>query len=355
MAVTAVQGQAATSSSSDSLLYALISDDKLVEGPLEPSAYAQTENSGSSNRLAAIGGGPIDDITFADPEVGLSDMLGGNSVISSQNPLNGEPLDIEEAQENPTAPQPTLYTVQTGDTLASIASSFNISLATLTSANGLRENEYINAGDHLTILPVNGVLHSVRSGDTISEIARKYDVGANEIVAYNAVEGDKLKIGQKLIVPGGVMPTPVPVAPRRILADVPVQEPSEPEETPETPSSSGGWKWPTTTKHISQYFKWGHTGVDIDNRNRPAVVASKGGTVKTAKFVGGYGNLVILDHGNGLETYYAHLDKFYVSPGDSVGAGEAVGKMGSTGRSTGPHVHFEVRVNGRPVNPLGYI
>jgi murein DD-endopeptidase MepM/ murein hydrolase activator NlpD len=111
--------------------------------------------------------------------------------------------------------------------------------------------------------------------------------------------------------------------------------------------------WPTVGNHIAQYFRWGHTGIDIDNRERPAIYAALNGTVEFAGWLGAYGNLIIINHGNGMQTYYAHNSKHYVGQGESVDKGQAIAQMGSTGRSTGPHVHFEVRRNGAPINPMG--
>ena len=117
-------------------------------------------------------------------------------------------------------------------------------------------------------------------------------------------------------------------------------------------ATSAGLIWPTISKHISQYFRWGHTGIDIDNQARPPIYAAAAGTVEFAGWLGGYGNLIVLNHGNGLQTYYAHNERHYVSKGATIAKGDAIAKMGATGRATGVHVHYEVRKNGRPINPM---
>jgi murein DD-endopeptidase MepM/ murein hydrolase activator NlpD len=357
--LAALQGHAAGSATPDSLLYTLLADEEVIEGPLDPATYGQADSPNA--RLAAIGGDSIDYITYTDVEV-FSSALGGTAVVAPQDPLGGELTEPgAEALSDSTSPTQTaeIYTVRSGDTLASIASQFNINIETIRWANGLSTAEALQIGDDLTILPVNGVLHTVRSGDTVSEIARKYEVSASEILAFNGIESaDKLGIGRKIIVPGGTQLDAAPASRTRLASHQDTAEATTaqpPSQKPESPLKAigKGLVWPTTTNHISQYFRWGHTGIDIDNRSRPAVFAAEGGVVQVAKRLGGYGNLLVVKSGN-YEFYYAHLDKFYVSVGDKVAKGEAIGKMGSTGRSTGPHLHFEVRVNGRPTNPLGY-
>lgn len=332
-----------------SLLYELVAGDEVVEGPLDPSAYAQTDMPGVGGaRVAAIDAtsAGIELITFDDPEVDFAATLGGNAVIAPLSPIVPEPA----SDSRPKPKRPTIYTVQENDTIASIAAAFNVSTNTVLWANGLSEQTVLKVGDHITILPTTGVQHTVSEGDTVLAIANRYDAAASEIIAFNGLGEDaKLAIGLKLIVPDGyIEPRSVPtiVPSTRLAAD-------SDEPTPEpAPATGKGFIWPTATRHIAQYFRWGHTGIDIDNRSRPPIYAAADGTVEFAGWLGGYGNLLIVNHGNGLETYYAHLEKFYVSKGQHVGKGVAIAKMGSTGRSSGPHLHFEVRRGGRPVNPM---
>jgi murein DD-endopeptidase MepM/ murein hydrolase activator NlpD len=333
------------------LLYALVAGEEIVEGPLDPAAYAGTDTPGvGGDRLAALDAGiGIDLLTVDDPETNFANTLGGNAVLAPAMPQVPEPGTSEEP---PRRHQSFVYTVAAGDTIDSIAAQHNISSNTVLWANGLNSNTTLKVGDHLTILPTTGVLHTVTAGDTVSEVANQYDAAAKDIIEYNGLTEDaKLSIGQKLIVPDGY------IAPRQAPSIVPQTErlATEPDGPAPPPAevSGTGLTWPTTSKHLSQYFKWGHTGIDIDNRARPPVYAAATGTVEFAGWLGGYGNLLIINHGQGLTTYYAHLEKFYASEGQSVSKGDAIAKMGSTGRSSGPHLHFEVRQHGRPVNPLG--
>lgn len=355
MSAVVWQSQYTTAIDRSSLLYSFISGEEVKEGPLDPSAYAQSDTPGTGGaRLAVVDASDVNLITFDDPEVSFAQTLGGNSLVAPLQPLVPEPgSDENVSNASPAAKKAHVYTVEENDTIAGIAAKFDISVNTILWANGLGSRNVIKAGDHLTILPTTGVLHTVTSGDTVLGIAQKYDAKATDVVEYNALaDSSRLSIGQKIVVPDGYIEQRT--APQVVPQNTRIAREEETGPTPDpAPVTSGGWVWPTTTKHISQYFKWGHTGLDIDNRSRPPVFAAQGGTVEFRGWLGGYGNLIILNHGNGLTTYYAHLDAFYVAKGQSVAAGDAIGKMGSTGRSTGPHVHFEVRRGGRPVNPMG--
>ena len=114
-------------------------------------------------------------------------------------------------------------------------------------------------------------------------------------------------------------------------------------------------KWPTVGHRITQYYSWRHTGLDIANKTGTPLYASEGGTVDYSGWSNGYGYNVLINHGGGKKTRYAHASKLYVKKGDVVSKGEAIAAMGSTGWSTGPHIHFEVIINGVKKNPLNYI
>lgn len=361
IAAIAVQGRVASSSDQTSLLHAYISGEETSEGPLDPSAYAQGVTPGTGgSRLAVVDASDANFITFDNPEVQFAQTLEGNAVVAPLQPVLTDPTqpqgDDTKGEVINTNAKPFIYTVEDGDTIAGIASKFGVSTNTVLWASGLSSKDIIKVGDHLTILPTTGVLHNVTSGETVLAIANEYDAKASDIIAYNGLGEDaKVSIGQKLIIPNGYIAPRE--APRTVSQSTRIaRDPDENEPTPspqDTTSSGEGFVWPTTTKHMSQYFKGGHTGIDIDNRSRPSIFAAQSGTIEFAGWLGGYGNLIIINHGAGLTTYYAHLEKFYASPGQKVAKGAAIGKMGSTGYSTGPHVHFEVRRFGKPINPLG--
>jgi murein DD-endopeptidase MepM/ murein hydrolase activator NlpD len=207
----------------------------------------------------------------------------------------------------------------------------------------------LKIGQKLEILPVTGVSHKVAKGETIYSIAKRYDAEPQAIVnfPFNTFVNDEtfeLAVGQELIVPEGVRPVVrQQTAPRqRIL-------------TPDagTVVASGSFVWPASGT-ISQYFSWYHQAIDIANRSAPNILAADAGRVTTAGWPDsyGYGNRVVIDHGNGYQTLYAHLQSIYVVVGQSVSRGAPIGRMGTTGRSTGIHLHFEVYRNGVRINPL---
>jgi len=352
MAAVAWAGDESAATDRNSLLYNIVAGEEVIEGPLDPTAYAGTDTPGVGGaRLAALDGSGslgIELLTFDDPETGFANTLGGNSIVAPAMPIVPEP-GSEETTSGPR--RSFVYTVEDNDTISSIAAQYNISTNTVLWANGLGAKSTLKVGDHITILPTTGVLHTVSSGDTVSGIAQKYDTDLDEVIAYNNLGEDaKLALGQKLIIPDGyIAPQTAPrINPRgsALATDTNANVP------PSASAAGAGLVWPTTSKHIAQYFRWGHTGIDIDNRTRPPVYAAAAGIIEYTGWLGGYGNLTIIDHGDGLRTYYAHLDKFYATKGQSIAKGDAIAKMGSTGRSTGPHLHFEVRRHGQPINPL---
>lgn len=358
-----LQSQLVGTSDASSFLHKFISGDEISEGPLSPTAYAQgTASNSSGSRLASVDASDANFITFSNPEVQFAQTLEGNAVVAPMKPaLDAVPADSSSNNSsNPQGPastqKPFIYTVVDGDTIAGIASTYSISANTILSANGLGSTDTIKSGDHLTILPITGILYTVKSGDTVLSIADTYKAKADEIVSANGLQdSSKIALGQKLIIPNGdapVVEAPQIVSQNTQTARDPGNEPT-PAPQQEQVHSSNGFGWPTISHHISQYFKGGHTGIDIDNRSMPPVFAAQEGTVEFAGWLGAYGNLIIINHGNGLTTYYAHLTKFYVAKGATVQKGDAIAKMGSTGNSTGPHVHFEVRRFGVPINPLG--
>jgi murein DD-endopeptidase MepM/ murein hydrolase activator NlpD len=242
------------------------------------------------------------------------------------------------------------YQVQDGDTIKSIAAKFGVSEATIRWQNNLTGDK-IKVGQTLQILPVTGIAHKVVKGDTVYSIAKKYDSDPQAIVdfPFNTFANDEtfeLAIGQVIIVPDGVMPSAAGTAtprPRQITPDA------------GTVVASGQFVWPTSGA-ITQRFSWYHPGIDIANRGLPPVLAADSGKVIAAGWdPTGYGNMIMIDHGNGYKTRYAHLSQIYVIVGQTVGRGAPIGKMGSTGHSTGPHTHFEIYLNDVRVNPLNYL
>lgn len=245
------------------------------------------------------------------------------------------------------------YKVVAGDTLSGVAQKFGISTDTIRWTNDL-SGDFLKPGQTLKILPVTGVSHVVKEGDNLESVAKKYSAQAQAILdfPFNDVPDDfKLKVGQLLIIPEG---SPPQIAPKRR------PQPQYLAQGPSSPAFSapggGQFIWPAGGG-ITQYFSWYHPGVDIANRAAPGIAASDGGRVVVAGWPDGmgYGNRVVLDHGNGYTSLYAHLSNVYVSVGETVSRGQLIGQMGSTGRSTGIHLHLEIYYNGVALNPLAIL
>lgn len=240
------------------------------------------------------------------------------------------------------------YTVQPGDTISEIAERFGITTNTILWENNLSAYSVIRPGDKLTILPVAGIQHKVVKGETIASIAKKYGVEAEEIISFNKLaSADDIKLGEQLMIPGGKKPYVAPTYSFRSWSQPP----------PAKVVSTGQMLWPTTCHYITQYFRWLHSGIDIAcGYNQPIYAADSGQVIKAqGGWNGGYGAMIVIDHSNSIQTFYAHLSKIYVKAGENVEKGTAIGAMGSTGRSTGAHLHFEVRVGGVRKNPLYYV
>jgi len=245
----------------------------------------------------------------------------------------------------------TTYVVKPGDTIFGIAAQFGIKPETIMWANGrfVEDNpDLLRVGQELIILPVDGVYHQVGKGDTIEKIAATFKVEPSAIINYPLNNLDKddpqIQVGQWLIVPGGTKP----YVPRRVVAyEGPIPEGAN--------RGTGSFGWPASGS-ISQGY-WGrHRAIDIGSWEGAPVMAADSGFVVAAGWDGsGYGRMVLIDHGNGFQTLYAHLKVFYVKVGDSVAKGQKIGEIGTTGNATGPHLHFEVRQNGIQRNPFGFL
>ncbi len=253
------------------------------------------------------------------------------------------------------------YTVEGGDTLSSIAQKFSqpdnpISVDSIRWLNNMTSDD-LTVGNQIQIPPVTGIVYKVQSGDTVYSIAKKFSTNAQGIVDYpfNVFADNEtfaLVAGEMLVVPNGAMPSATPEA-----------SPTTPlfqTYTGSVPVASGGFFFPLPTNTgISQYFSWYHPGVDITAPFGTAIYAAHSGTISivhVGTYDTGYGNNVYIDDGDGISTHYAHMNTVAVSVGQQVVGGQTiVGYVGMTGRTTGPHCHFEIRRNNVAVNPLPYI
>ena len=239
------------------------------------------------------------------------------------------------------------YVVQGGDTISTIAAKFGVTTNTILWENSLSYYSTIRPGQTLKILPVSGISHKVKKGDTLKSIANGYKADINKIIDFNKLASSQdIQVNQVVIVPEGVKKTVAP-AQSHSLSDI--------FALPAAVSSSK-LQWPTNSYRITQYYSWRHSGLDIGNNTGQPIYAAETGKVEASGWnSGGYGYYIIINHGGGLKTLYGHLSKILVKNGQNLSRGSVIGAIGSTGRSTGPHLHFEIRVNGIRVNPLGYV
>ncbi len=249
------------------------------------------------------------------------------------------------------------YTVERGDTPNGIADRFGIQATTLLGGNPLlsQESSLLQTGVTLVILPIDGVLHDVQPGDTLESIAEQYGVPVETIIGYapNNLEFPyRLFPETQIMVPGAVRDVFVWTPPT--LASV--RSSREGSGVAPVIVGTGTYIYPVGSRNFSQYFWYGHPGVDIALPEGTAVVASDTGTVTFAGWnIYGFGNLIVVNHGNGYETFYAHLSGISVVPGQIVYQGNVIGSTGNTGNSSGPHIHFEIRANGVQDNPCFYV
>jgi murein DD-endopeptidase MepM/ murein hydrolase activator NlpD len=243
------------------------------------------------------------------------------------------------------------YEVKSGDTIASIARDWGVSQETVMWANDLSSTSRLTIDQKLKILPVSGVSHKVVAGDTIYSVAKKYQANAQAIIdfPFNDVGDDfQLHTGDTLIVPDGAPPAQAKPAPTQYLA-------SGQQNISVEDLGSAQFVWPASGG-ITQFFSWYHPGIDIANLGGGPIHAADSGTIIHASWdSSGYGNMILIDHGNGYVTRYGHMSAFYVSVGQKVGKGDTVGAMGSTGRSSGTHLHFEIIKDGARLNPYSFL
>lgn len=386
-----------------SILFALATDQQseIVEESVHTDTQGKNAKYLSSATVSGIPHVDFDYDASADPV---------QPSITVPGTIAAQPFDTSASETVPQRTGIITYTVQDGDTISSIAQHFGLNVGSLLWNNNLTERQYIRPGDTLTIPPVSGLIATVKKGDTLSKLAEKYNADAAEIASVNGLpEKGSLAVGANIVIPGAtpsdlvqtqtqiavqtpeeILPTPKPPKPPKQVAvaqpEQPTEEPPAVETPPPASSDSGSSDeqltepetpaapvskppdantdsapknklfWPTSGHMITQYYGWQHTGVDIDGDYTSPLYAADDGVVEKAGWnSGGYGLQIIIDHPSGLKTRYAHSSKIFVKAGDHVKRGQVIAMMGTTGRSTGTHLHFEVYVGDKRTNPLGYI
>lgn len=248
------------------------------------------------------------------------------------------------------------HVVEEGETISSIAERYSLKTDTVLWANDLAASAKIKPGSELNILPIDGVRHKVSRGETIYSIGKKYGLDESQVqmiidYPFNEFLNDEtfdLVVGQYLIVPEGVKPEEKKAIPVQVATMF----------TPDagSVSATGTFIWPAAGR-ITQGYRFYHKAIDIANRSGGPILAADSGVVTETGWPDnyGYGNRVKIDHGNGTSTLYAHMSSIQVRTGQRVNRGDVLGQMGSTGRSTGTHLHFEIRSGGALLDPMSYL
>lgn len=355
------QTQSTISSGEDSVMYKYLSGESdVVEQSGPPSEADIQYMAGVVDSNATVP--PNADSDSSDSDQGPDTMIELGSLMPEIVPGAPAPVHRTQIEE---------YVVADGDTLSEIANKFGISIATILWANNLTVRDFIQPKQKLKILPTTGIVYTVKNNDTISKIAAAYGIDPIEIKSWNnIVDEATLQKGQDIILPGGKVI--VPAAPKPVVK--PATKPKPATTTTKVivkvPDASDAGDtdllWPTAARILTQYFGvWNpmegrHTGLDFGAPLGTPIYAADDGIV-THSGCGArgckksYGYYVDIDHGNGIMTRYGHSSKLLVKAGDQVHRGQVIALMGSTGLSTGSHLHFEVRVNGVAKNPLPFI
>jgi LysM repeat protein len=298
-----------------------------------------TGNSSKTNRIETVQNSQNIPLLQNSVNFDLLAARGDGSIIAVNNALiseNGPSGTLADISDIAKSGHISRYLVRDGDTLSGIAKMFGVSVNTIIWANDVT-TKTLKAGQELIILPVSGTIHKVVKGDTLGTIAKKYKADIDEITQFNGLnKGAVLSLGDQIIIPDGEGTIGVSGSSNRTI--------SSPKGTG-GPNYVGYYLRPLIGGVKSQGLH-GYNGVDIATPRGTSILASASGEVivsRSSGWNGGYGNYIVSSHYNGTQTLYAHMGLLYVSAGDTVVKGQIIGLSGNTGRSTGPHLHFEIR------------
>lgn len=296
----------------------------------------------SAETETVSGGGNIQTMTFLKAAMNIdpTPARGGGDIIIVDNsallPEEGPAGTIADI-EKPKNATISVYIVRQGDTLSGIAKMFGVSPNTILWANDLTKTSTLKIGQTLTILPVTGVKYKVKKGDTLASIAKSFKGSVADIAAYNGIDGTVLAVGTEIIIPDGEIAAPAPAKSTGKTVTATVKYSS---------GTQIGYYMAPLTRYVETQGIHGYNGVDLAAPSGTPVMASAAGEVIIAKeggYNGGYGSYVVIQHDNGSQTLYSHLSKVSTYGGATVQQGQVIGYVGSTGRSTGAHLHFEIR------------
>lgn len=255
----------------------------------------------------------------------------------------------------------TEYTIVKGDTIAALAKRYNIKEDVLR-YNNPKMGNMLKVGEKIKVPSENGIFYKVQKGDSLGRIASRFKMRIEGIRDYNTIVGNNIKVGQELFIKDPDIKIVVPkatTAPRTGNATTTARTTGT--TAARTIARTAGFRMPVRFTGITSPYGNRfhpvlkryifHAGVDMKARYI-TLYASKEGTVKVAGTQSGYGKIIVITHADGYETRYAHLNSYSVKVGQRVASGEVIGQTGNTGRSTGPHLHFEIRRNGKTLDPM---
>lgn len=286
------------------------------------------------------------------PTGGGEILIEDNALLASASPLENSDKPKITASG---ADEISVYVVREGDTISQIAEMFDVKSSTIRGFNNIRKDSDLKVGDELLILPVDGLLHKVEKGDTLASVAKKYNSDEMDVALFNDIPEDgKLTVGDDIIIPNGELPAPTPVktTAKKVASNSSVKTKDSSTSTAGFDSYPAGfYTHPIPRGSVkSQGFHGPYQAQDLAAAIGTSVVASSAGKVIAVRYgwSGGYGNMIIINDGK-ANVLYAHLSEINVTQGQNVSQGELIGKVGSTGRSTGSHLHIEYRGNKGPM------
>lgn len=290
---------------------------------------------------------------FPNEYKSIEEIKGAEDGKSETTEVVEEKAPVQEVVVEKKVPEKREYLVKEGDTISEIASLNGMTMDMLLANNPNISVKNLKIGQKLTVVSENGIFYKVEKGDSLYKIASKFKVKVDDILAYNEVEEKSLKIGQSIF-----LKNPDLKALNRTSGKKGGGSKSN------TIVASAGFRYPVEYRGVNSPYGSRfhpvlkryifHAGVDLKARYVP-LRAAQSGRVSFAGYMSGYGKIIILKHSSGYETRYAHLDKIGVKVGQNVNKGELIGKTGMSGRVTGPHLHFEIRKNGRTQNPMSHL
>lgn len=306
--------------------------------------------------------------TPAAPTAATSRLASSRAGTAQAEPksVTAESRSAGNASSRVSGKTPLVIRVQSGQTLWSLASAYGTSVDAIAAANNLADADRLRIGQRL-VIPSGGRVSSVpksvvaartttlvlRPGQTLWSVSRAYGVSVDQIVALNGLSSaDYVRAGQRLSVPLTSSTVSVPRSATETIRALPKVASSAVRAIAEA------FIWPARGVLTSRFgWRWRrhHDGIDISAPRGSPIGAARVGVVVFAGWYYGYGRTVMVDHGNGVRTIYGHASAILVRVGQQVSAGQLIARVGSTGNATGPHLHFEVRINGQPVNPLKYL